>query len=192
MYMQACSCVNRFRFKVALKSLFMQIIYAEQFQIEFLLSLQYINTTHKQVYFQQQFIPSKLSSLYFFYFLFLLLLPLHYSISPEIDFLDQKPFIFPLNSFVVAICLCGGLAAIDSIELFRLVGGFILLFLRVPHQQDTNKTLDETHSIIYCFAFTISQALMTFNFKTHQKLVIVHTWFHMDETHLISLLINSL
>ena len=70
------------------------------------------------------------------------------------------------------------------------MGGFILLFLRVSHQQNTNETIDENHSTKHYFIFAISNALITFNSKTHQELVPVHIWFHLDKTHFISLLIN--
>ena len=47
-------------------------------------------------------------------------------------------------------------------------------------------------STMHYFMFVISYALILFNSKTHQVLVIVHTWFHIDETHFISLLIKLL
>ena len=70
------------------------------------------------------------------------------------------------------------------------MGDFILLFIRVSHQQNTNETIDENHSTKHYFIFAISNALITFNSKAHQELVPVHIWFHLDKTHFISLLIN--
>jgi len=47
-----------------------------------------------------------------------------------------------------------------------LTGGFILLFPKVPHRQNTNETIDETHFTIH-FMFTISYALVTSLYTIH-------------------------
>jgi len=62
------------------------------------------------------------------------------------------------------------------------MGSFILLFPRVSHHQNTNETIDETHPTMHWFMFG--------SHPTHQVLVTMYTWFHLDETHFISLLIK--
>ena len=60
-------------------------------------------------------------------------------------------------------------------------------FVGVDRSDDRSRVLAQS-SVLAQFCVN---NLILFNSKTHQVLITVHIWFHLDETHFISLLIKS-